>query len=201
MRTNLRTTLLRPAVVLALSALALPASAAFITYHAHLTGAAESPPNASPGSGHGFVELDTVAMTMRVNAMFAGLLGNVTAAHIHCCTAVAGAGNVGVATMTPTFAGFPSGVTSGSYDQTFDMSLASSWNTSYINNNGGTPSAAFGVLSNGLAAGRAYLNIHSTQFGGGEIRGFLHVPEPTTPWLALAALGLAAAGTRAARRR
>jgi CHRD domain/PEP-CTERM motif len=35
------------------------------------------------------------------------------------------------------------------------------------------------ALAAGLDAGRAYLNIHSTAYPGGEIRGFL-VPEPGT---------------------
>jgi hypothetical protein len=39
-----------------------------------------------------------------------------------------------------------------------------------------------------IAADKAYLNIHTTTFGGGEIRGFLvAVPEPTS--LGLLVLG------------
>lgn len=44
------------------------------------------------------------------SVIFSGLLGNVTASHIHCCTAAAGTSTAGVATMTPTFTNFPSGV-------------------------------------------------------------------------------------------
>jgi hypothetical protein len=46
---------------------------------------------------------------------------------------------------------------------------------------GGTVPSAEPVFAAGLASGEAYLNIHSNQFGGGEIRGFLlpaAVPEP-----------------------
>jgi len=47
--------------------------------------------------------------------------------------------------------------------------------------------------------GDAYLNIHTTNFGGGEIRGFLHaVPEPST-W-AMMILGFAGVGFMAYRR-
>lgn len=49
---------------------------------------------------------------------------------------------------------------------------------------------AAGDLLAGIAAGKAYLNIHTTAFPGGEIRGFLQVPEPAS--LLLAALGLLA---------
>jgi hypothetical protein len=46
------------------------------------------------------------------------------------------------------------------------------------------------ALAAGMAAGETYLNIHSEEFGGGEIRGFLAaaVPEPSTLLLAGAAL-------------
>jgi hypothetical protein len=51
----------------------------------------------------------------------------------------------------------------------------------------------------GLTTGTTYLNIHTTTFGGGEIRGFVTVPEPMTA--SLLALGLAAAGFASRRRR
>ena len=91
---------------------------------------------------------------------------------IHAPTAVAGTGTAGVATTLPTFPGFPAGVTLGAYDQTFNMLLASSYNPAYITNNGGTTASAFLALRNAIASGRAYLNIHSSMFLGGEIRGF-----------------------------
>lgn len=144
-------------------------------FWASLSGPAEAPPNASPGTGKTLVTIDPVASTMRVQATFSGLLAGVTASHIHAPTAVAGTGVVGVATTLPTFPGFPSGVTAGTYDHTFDMLLASSYNPSYITNNGGTPATAFAALRAAITAGKAYLNIHSTMFPGGEIRGFLNL--------------------------
>src|SRR5688572_14922521 len=144
-------------------------------YWVSLSGPAEVPPNNSPGTGTALVTIDAVANTMRVQTTFSGLVAGVTAAHIHAPTAVPGSGTAGVATTLPTFPGFPSGVTFGTYDQTLNMLLPSSYNPAYVTNNGGTTSTAFAALRAAISAGRAYLNIHSTTFPGGEIRGFLNL--------------------------
>ena len=95
-------------------------------------------------NGEALYDLDL--LTMRVETSFTGLIGNVTAAHIHCCTAAANTGTVGVATPTPTFPGFPSGVKSGSYDQTFDMTVASSYNAGYVTARAGNLTTAFNTV-------------------------------------------------------
>ncbi|MEI8573523.1 CHRD domain-containing protein [Methylomonas sp. BW4-1] len=157
-----------------------------LSYAVVLSGPNEAPPNSSLGFGSGTVTFDLDLVTMRVNFSFSGLQGNTTAAHIHCCTSVAGAATAGVASQTPSFVGFPLGVTSGSMDQTFDLSLASSYNATFITNNGGTVSSALNALLVGAEAGKAYLNIHTSLFPGGEIRGFLQpaaVPLPAAIWL------------------
>ena len=162
---------------------ASPAFAALITYTATLDGPSTSPPNVSPGTGIAFVDFDTALHQMRVQATFSGLLGNTTASHIHAATAVAGTGNAGVATQLPTFTGFPLGVTNGVYDHTFDMTNLTSYSASYVTANGGTATTAEAALLLALADGKAYFNIHTNQFPGGEIRGFLtptSVPEPST---------------------
>jgi hypothetical protein len=180
-----------------------PAGAAVFVLTGTLSGTQENPVNASPGTGTAIVTLDDTLKTLRVQTTFSGLLGTTTASHIHCC-APAGA-NAGVATQTPTFSGFPLGVTSGSYDQTFDMNMSSSWNAAFITANGGTIASAFAAFESGLLAERAYLNIHTTQFGGGEIRAQLvpplaAVPEPATWALTIVGFGLAGGSLRRRRR-
>ncbi len=181
---------------------ALPTMAATTIFEAELDGPSEvlaAGVLPSPGLGSAIVTLDTDSLTMHVQASFSGLLAGVTAAHIHCCTAAPNVGTAGVASTTPTFTGFPSGVTSGVYDHTFDMSLASSYNAAFITARGGTVAGAFAALAAGLDAGTSYFNIHSSLYPGGEIRGFLApIPEPETYALMLA--GLAAVGFAARRR-
>lgn len=175
------------------------ASAAPLTFDAVLAGSNEFPANASPGTGLAIVTIDPVANTLAVNVTFSGLLGPTIASHIHCCLAsplLTGV-SVGVATTTPTFPGFPLGVTSGSYIDAFDMTLASSYNPAFVAAEGGVP-AAEAALFAGIESDETYLNIHTTVDPGGEIRGILvPVPEPVTWTL----FGVGLAGAIAMRRR
>jgi hypothetical protein len=186
---------------LLLTAGLLVSSCAFanlLTYGAPLSGANESPANSSTGTGFADVIIDNVAQTMEVQVTFSGLVGNTTASHIHCC--VAPGGNAGVATTTPTFTGFPLSVTSGTYDHTFDLTNASSYNPAFVTAEGGVAGAEAALLA-GLAADQAYLNIHSTTFPTGEIRGFLvPVPEPASFPVVAALLGFGAVIVKRRRR-
>lgn len=161
----------------------VPLPAAPTDFYAHLAGSKEEPPNGSPATGYTLVTIDPVAHIMRVQVDFAGLLAGNTASHIH---VINGPGDMNlldtlgpVATTTPTFTGFPTGATSGSYDQTFDMTLAVNYRAGFLTDSGGTTALAEAELFAGITSGRAYLNVHSSVYPGGEIRGFLQpVPEP-----------------------
>jgi CHRD domain/PEP-CTERM motif len=144
-----------------------------------LSGLQEVPPNGSTGFGAALVTVDTVTNMLTVNVSFGGLLSPTIASHIHCC---AGPGaNAIVATAVPTFPGFPLGVTSGTYLMSFDLTLASTYNPAFITAHGGTVAQARADFIAGLLAGQTYLNIHTMQFPGGEIRGQLQpVPEPAS---------------------
>ncbi len=182
-----------------LTALLLLTSSAFaapVTYTAILDGPSEEPPNASPGTGTATVTIDPVAHTLEVTIHFMDLVGTTTASHIHVINGPGDANTsdtVGpVATQTPSFVGFPLGVSSGDFNNTYDTTLAPTYRAAWITDSGGTAAAAEAALFAGIADGRAYVNIHSSFRPGGEIRGFL-VPEPASLGL-LALLGLLVRG-------
>jgi hypothetical protein len=191
MKTAIKTPIKIGLAFCALMLAATAASAAPVTYVGPLSGASQSPPVPSPATGSTIVVFDMDAHTLTVNMTFSGLLGTTTAAHIHCCTADPGTGNAGVASETPTFSGFPLGVSSGSYSMSYDTTLASSWSPTFLANHGGTTAGAEAALGAGLASGTAYLNIHTNLYSAGEIRGNLApIPEPGT-W-AMLLLGIPA---------
>ncbi|MGE0384323.1 MAG: CHRD domain-containing protein [Gammaproteobacteria bacterium] len=173
-----------------LAAATLPAAAHTQIYQGQLR---DEVGTLSSGTGFARVTIDLDLETMRVEFNFSGLTGNTTASHIHCCTTNPGTGNAGVATEVPSFP-FPLGVTSGSFDETFDLTDPNTFNTTpttgFLATSGGTAALASARLILGLDANKAYLNIHTSAFPGGEIRALLApVPLPAAVWLMASALG------------
>lgn len=170
-------------------------------YTAVLSGPLSSPANASPGVGLATVTLDMDLVTLDVDLTFSGLQGTVISAQIHAATS---APLTGTAIEAIPFTGFPTGGTSGSYTHNFDLTTAGSYTAGYlaVNDLGNIPSTivsdSLNALDFAMDGGLAYVNIYTSAFPGGEIRGFLvpaTAPEPAT--LLLTCLG----GLALARRR
>lgn len=158
-----------PALVLALFSFNSPASATIWQYFANIDGLQETPPNASPGFGYADVLIDDVALTMSVNGSFSGMVSNATDAHVH----------------GPAGLGVPAGVV---YGLTFTPSSSGTVT--------GTSGALTSTQISNALAGLTYINIHTSAFPGGEIRGQI-VPEPACAGL----LAIAAMAGLSRRRR
>lgn len=136
------------AAVLALTLGAGPASAD-LQFECVLSGAAEVPPNASPGTGTGAFTLNAAETNLSVSVSFSGLTSAQTAGHIH------GAAPPGV--NAGVVFGFP--------------------NLGAVNTNWAIPAAH---VTN-LKAGLLYVNIHTSNFPGGELRGQIVASTPAKP--------------------
>jgi hypothetical protein len=151
----------------ALAILPRPALAAMITWNVVLDGLGENPPNGSPGTGLATVVLDDIADTLTVDLSFNNLTTGATAAHIH-LPALPG---MNAPIVFPFTLGSALGQTSGSIPQQFFSSV--------------TP-----LQITALEGGLAYVNVHTSLFPAGEIRGQIAaVPEPSTVALLVAGLG------------
>jgi len=119
------------------------AAAQIQSYDVCLSGAQENPPVATTATGHATVTLDLGLRQMTINGTFSGLSGNQTASHLHGGAAIgSNASVIGALTIT--------GGTSGSFSGTVNLGM--------------NPFAA-------AKSGRTYINIHSSVFPGGELRG------------------------------
>jgi hypothetical protein len=151
-------------LLLALVVFALPhfASAQTLYFHAFLDGPQAG--TASTGTGFADAIFDVPSNVLSFTTSWTGLGSATTNGHIH-----RGAPGVSGPVTVP-FPGLPLGATFGSYTNTFVL----------------TSSQVTDLLT-----GLDYVNIHTTQFPAGEIRGqLLGVPEPST--YALAGAGLLA---------
>lgn len=150
----------RTLLVAAILCLAAASAFAQTTYTCTLSGAAEVPANGSLGTGSATVVLNAAQTQLSITVNFAGIGSAYTASHIH------GPAAPGVnAAVRWGFVGVPAG-------WVFGPGNTSGTLTNFLVTSGIT-AADVANLNNGLM----YVNVHSQNLPGGEIRGQL---IPTT---------------------
>jgi hypothetical protein len=135
--------------------LAAGSSATMWEFSSMLSGLNEVPPNASPATGTAIGMYDDVTNLFMMDTNASGFVANVTAAHVHL-----GAPGVAGPIVFPL-----SGATGSTTYTSHDMPVLTE------------------LQEADFLAGNYYVNIHSAQFPGGEVRGQLNptvVPEPAS---------------------
>jgi hypothetical protein len=139
-----------------------PNQLATVTYKATLSGANERPtPVTTQATGEFIGTYNPNTGLMSYTVTYQNLGSNSTLAHIHCCGSTDQA--VGALVNFQTFGNvlFAPGVRGGTFNGVILLTPAFAASTTI---NGDS-------LRKAMDAGLTYVNIHSTQFGGGEIRG------------------------------
>jgi hypothetical protein len=183
------------AIATALVATAMPAQAATLFKAAPLSGANETVPNASTATGGGTLLLSDDMNTINVFLSWSGLTGPATGGHVHCCALPGANGPVAI-----DFG--PAAAATGSLTRVYDLTLASTYSNGFRTANGGTGASARTAFLAGLMGGRAYYNVHTARYPGGEIRGQLAaVPETATWGMMIAGFGIVGGAMRSQRRK
>lgn len=171
----MRLSAFKPILAAALLAVS-PAAQAATFLSASLGGSQQAPPNASAGVGSSLLVLSTAGDTLDVAFGFVGLSGTATDAGLYCC---APSGSNGALALT--FPGFVTGATIGAYANTFNLLASSSYASGFLAANGGSAMTARNALVAGLLGGLAYVNISSTAYVNGELRGAAQPFATTSP--------------------
>src|SRR5437879_5190197 len=165
---NMRTAF---AVILGLAiAMACGSSSSSGTHFgATMDGPSETPPTNSTGTGTAsFVDNGAGSMAFTVTAQ--GLTTNWTLAHIHFGDAGTGLPGPVIADLaTANGPATPPAATSGTITGTITKANATAKNPAAPLGDGGT--MTYDDLLTYMRNGNTYVNIHTTRFGGGELRG------------------------------
>lgn len=167
-----------------LALLAMPATAA--SYVASLDGSQQFPtPVITPASG--VAALSVVGDMLNVSVTYTNLQAPITIGHIHCCAPVGANAGVAIDFEPPEL---PADL-SGSFMRSFNLLDMSSYTGGFLAANGGTAAGAKAALLLAFDQERAYVNIHTSLFPAGEIRGQIAaVPEPGSWALMIGGFGL-----------
>lgn len=149
----------------AFAALAPVAAAQTVLFNFPLSGLQENPANASPGTGEGSLLLNIATGAFTLDYSYSGLTGTVTMAHFH----QAPAGTNGGVVYWLASMGAPNNLAT----TLMNPPLMTGMSADTASGNGVFSPA----LIDAAIAGNLYMNVHTTTFGGGEIRGQV-VPTP-----------------------
>jgi CHRD domain len=163
------------AVVAAVFVLAGPALAAD-SFGARLRGAEETPvPISTPGQGFFFASLNNAETQLDYTLVYFGLGSTVTQSHIHFGPPGIGGGIVlflcsnNPPITPPASVPTPPACPNGPGINTVNGTLTAA-NVIAVQ---GIPAGGFADIINAMRGNLSYANVHTTGFGGGEIRGII----------------------------
>jgi len=131
-------------------------------YSATLTFGQELPVPSVTSTGTGTASLTDNGTSMTYTITVSGLTSAVTVSHIHAGNASQASGNVIVTLTAPT-----TGTSTGSFTGP----------NANAKNNDGTPITTYAQVVNLIKTGNAYVNVHTTNNPGGEVRGVITLAQ------------------------